>query len=209
MQVQPEETERRGKGIFPKTGAIANRSPEIHQWMCAGPITSTESPDEGSALVGYKQSSTIASRAGGTRATMRTSSIAKKAHSKAKADFATWLMMAKLGSFDDLPPNAQAFLTNYRNRLGTMSETESTALAVREVYSAYYSEMGGVGAAPEPKAPTTPPTNGKAVRFRTRPQPGQSATRPSITPTTRKTFQALLIFAIMVALIVAYRFLTQ
>jgi len=59
--------------------------------------------------------------------------------------------MAKLGGFDDLPSNAQSFLTNYRTRLETMSEAESTALAVREVYSAYYSEMGGVGAAPEPR----------------------------------------------------------
>jgi hypothetical protein len=54
-------------------------------------------------------------------------------------------MMAKLGGFDDLPSNAQSFLTNYRTRPETMSEAESTALAVREVYSAHYSEMGGVG----------------------------------------------------------------
>jgi hypothetical protein len=138
------------------------------------------------------------------------SSIAKKAHSKAEADFTTWLMMAKLGGFDDLPPNTQNFLTNYRNRLETMGEAESTALAVREVYSAYYSEMGGLGAAPEPKARTLA-TNGKIGRFRTRPKPrpGLSAARPSIIPTTRKTFQALLIFASMVALIVAYKFLTR
>src|SRR5882762_4595317 len=71
-------------------------------------------------------------------------SIAKKARTKAEADFATWLMMAKLGGFDDLPSNAQSFLTNYRTRLETMSEAEPTAVAVREVYSAYYSEMGGV-----------------------------------------------------------------
>ena len=51
-------------------------------------------------------------------------SIAKKARTKAEADFATWLMMAKLGGFDDLPPNAQSFLTNYRTRLETMSEAE-------------------------------------------------------------------------------------
>ena len=50
--------------------------------------------------------------------------IAKKAHTKAEADFATWLMMAKLGGFDDLPSNAQSFLTNYRTRLETMSEAE-------------------------------------------------------------------------------------
>jgi hypothetical protein len=97
------------------------------------------------------------------------SSIAKKARSKAEADFATWLMMAKLGGFDDLPSNAQSFLTNYRTRLDMMSEAESTALAVREVYNAYYSEMGGVGAAPEPRA-RTPTTGDKVVQFQRRPQ---------------------------------------
>src|ERR1700748_2317994 len=106
------------------------------------------------------------------------SSIAKKAHSKAAADFPTWLMMAKLGSFDDLPPNAQNFLMNYRNRLERMSEAESTAQAVREVYSAYSSEMGVVGAAPEPQA-RKPTAKGRALKDR----PIRSAARPSITPT--------------------------
>src|SRR3981081_3490824 len=107
------------------------------------------------------------------------SSIAKKARSKAEADFATWLMMAKLGSFDELPSNAQNFLTNYRTRLETMSEAESTAVGVREVYSAYYSEMGGVGAATEPKS-RTPPTEGKVRRFQR--GPGLSAARHSTMP---------------------------
>src|SRR5467141_4211378 len=92
-------------------------------------------------------------------------SIAKKARTKAEADFTTWLMMAKLGSFDNLPSNAQQFLTDYRARLEMMSEAESTVLAIREVYSAYYSEMGGVGAAPEPQA-RKPATEGNVVRFR-------------------------------------------
>jgi len=136
-------------------------------------------------------------------------SIAKKARTKAEADFATWLMMAKLGGFDNLPSNAQSFLTTYRARLETMSEAESTALAVREVYSAYYSEMGGVGAAPEPKA-RTPATEGKVVRSQRRPEPQPgSAARHSTGPMIRKSLPALLIFASMVALIVTYRFLTQ
>ena len=134
-------------------------------------------------------------------------SIAKKARTKAEADFATWLMMAKLGGFDDLPPNAQSFLTNYRTRLETMTEAESSALAVREVYSAYYNEMGGVGAAPEPKARTAT-TAGKVERG-PEPQPSLSAARRSTSPMIRKSLPALLIFACMVALIVAYRFLTQ
>jgi hypothetical protein len=134
-------------------------------------------------------------------------SIAKKARTKAEADFATWLMMAKLGGFDDLPSSAQSFLTNYRTRLETMSESESTALAVREVYSAYYSEMGGVGAPPAPEA-RTPMTEGKVVRLQKRPnQPGLSAALHS-KPMIRKPLPALLI-ASMVALIVVYRFLAQ
>ena len=119
-------------------------------------------------------------------------------------------MMAKLGGFDDLPSNAQSILTNYRTRFETMSEAESTAAAVAEVYSAYYSEMGGVGAAPEPKA-RTPTTEGKVRLFHggPKPQPGLSAGRHPTMPIIRKSLPALLIFASMVALIAAYRFLTQ
>jgi hypothetical protein len=137
-------------------------------------------------------------------------SIARTARTKAEADFATWLMRAKLGGFDDLPSSAQNFLTNHRTRLETMSEAESTAVAVREVYCAYYNEMGGVGAAPEPKARTST-TEGKARRFQRgpKPQPGLSAARHSTMPMIRKSLPALLIFASMVALIVAYIFLTQ
>src|SRR3979409_1649233 len=119
------------------------------------------------------------------------SSIARKARAKAEADFATWLMMAKLGSFDDLPSNAQKFLTNYRARLEMMSEAESTVLAVREVYSAYYSEMGGVGAAPEPQA-RKPTTEGKVVRFKrwVKSQPAPSAARNSTGPMISKSLRA-------------------
>src|ERR1700674_5426678 len=139
-------------------------------------------------------------------ASSSSTSIAKKARSKAEADFATWLMMAKLGSFDDLPSNAQKFLTNYRARLESMSEAESTDLAVREVYGAYYSEMGGEGAPPERQA-RKPATEGNVVQLQKRPKPQSraAAARNSTGPTTRKSVPALLIFAGMVALIVGYR----
>ena len=45
------------------------------------------------------------------------SNIATKARKRAEADFATWLMMAKLGGFDGLPPTAQSFLIAYQGRL--------------------------------------------------------------------------------------------
>jgi hypothetical protein len=91
-----------------------------------------------------------------------------------------------------------------------MSEAESTAVAVREVYSAYYNEMGGVGAAPEPKA-RTPTIKGKVVRLQRgpKPQPGLSAAHHPTRPMLRKSLSALLIFVSMVALIVAYRILMQ
>jgi hypothetical protein len=144
-----------------------------------------------------------------TMSSSSNTSIAKKARTKAEADFTTWLMMAKLGGFDDLPSNAQNFLINYRARLETMSEAESTALAIREVYSSYYSEMGGVGAAPEPKARTA--TTGRKVERLPRPPKPQpaAAARTSSGSKIRKSLPALLIFASMVALVVTYRFLTQ
>jgi hypothetical protein len=137
------------------------------------------------------------------------SNIATKARKKAEADFTTWLMMAKLGGFDELPPNAQSFLTAYRTRLETMSEAESTDLAVREVYAAYY-EMGGEGAAPEPQARKLR-EDGGVVQLQKRPKPQSrpAAARHSISPTTRKSLRALLIFAGMVALIVLYKYLAH
>jgi hypothetical protein len=90
-----------------------------------------------------------------------------------------------------------------------MSEAESTALALREVYSAYYSELGGVGAAPEPQA-RKPKTERNLVRTSIphKPLPAAAA-RNSSRPMFRESLRALLIFASMVALIVTYRFLTH
>ena len=135
--------------------------------------------------------------------------IARKARSKAEADFATWLMMAKLGSFDELPSNAQKFLIDYQARLETMSEAESTALAIREVYSAYYNELGGVGTAPESQARKAN-TERKTARSSASPKPQAAAAAHNPSgPMARKSLRALLIFGSMVALIVTYSFLVH
>jgi hypothetical protein len=143
-------------------------------------------------------------------ATSPSPNIARKARTKAEADFATWLMMAKLGSFDDLPANAQKVLTGYRERLDRMSETDSKAIAVRETYQAYYSEMGGAGAAPEPEA-RKPTSEDNVVRFQKPPKPAvtASAGRGPTGPASKRPIPALLIFAAMVAAIAAYKFLTR
>ena len=143
-------------------------------------------------------------------ASSSSTSIARKARSKAEADFATWLMMAKLGSFDDLPANAQTVLTNYRDRLDSMSEAESKTRAVREVYASYYAEMGGAGVAPEPE-PRPVSTEDNVVRFQRppKPQPAPASSRASGSAGPRRPVPALLIFFTMVALIAAYQFLTR
>jgi hypothetical protein len=136
--------------------------------------------------------------------------IARKARVKAEADFATWLMMAKLGGFDDLPLNAQEVLTNYRTRLDRMSETDSTMLAVREVYIRYYSELGGEGTAPELETPSARKDD-NVVRLQKgrKLQTSTSAARESTVPRIRRPLSPLLIFALMVAAIAAYKFLTN
>lgn len=147
------------------------------------------------------------------------SSIARKAFARAEADFATWLMMAKLGSFDDLPPNAQKWLMAYRPRLQQMSEADATAATVREVYAAYYQEMGGEGDPPAPSAGVPKEKlNGKgqvvdiksarAARSQRLPQapPPRGATARPIKDWSPRTVSPFLIFAGMVALLAAIKF---
>jgi hypothetical protein len=67
-------------------------------------------PSDAAALLFSRQEAHAIPRPASLRECNRTtmassSSIAKKARSKAEADFATWLMMAKLGGFADLPSN--------------------------------------------------------------------------------------------------------
>jgi hypothetical protein len=133
-------------------------------------------------------------------------SIARKAQAKAEADFATWLMMAKLGSFDDLPADAQAWLMNYRTRLEQkMSEAAATSATIREVFVAYYAEMGGEGEPPDAASISSARDNvvdlknERAVRV----------TRAADTTTTERPKRALspfLIFAGMVAALAAIKF---
>lgn len=146
--------------------------------------------------------------------------IARRARTRAEADFATWLMMAKLGSFDTLPENAQKVLNGYRERLDRMTEIESKAIAVRETYQAYYSDMGGTGEAPEPEPRTPLPADrgdaavDNVVRFKKPQKPKVTRTadrgaRPAPTSAPRRQLPAWLIFIALCAIVVAWKFLTK
>jgi hypothetical protein len=137
-------------------------------------------------------------------------SIAKKARSRAEADFATWLMMAKLGSYDDLPANAQEFLARYRSRFTEMSEAKSKTVAVNEIYLTYYKEMGGSGTAPEPEPRPAAKCSGddNVVKFQKRATPSKPG-RAAAPGGAKRPVPALLIFVALVALVAAYKFLVK
>ena len=146
--------------------------------------------------------------------------IARDARLTAEADFATWLMMAKLGSFDDLPREAQTFLSQYRERLKTANEKTAAATTIDEIYAAYYAQRGGKGApppvtTPEPasqdggsKAAANKAATDNIVRLQDarRARAARAATSATGSKTQRR-MPALLIFAGLVALVVAIKFL--
>lgn len=133
-------------------------------------------------------------------------SIARKARGKAEADFTTWLMMAKLGSFDDLPPNAQSWLTNYRSRLEQLSEFEATKATIQEIYVAYYQELGGTGLAPEPvRKPAR--KEGDVVQLNAiRADQAARSAEHSAPARSKRRLPVLVIFAIMVAVLVGLKY---
>jgi hypothetical protein len=132
-------------------------------------------------------------------------SIARKAQAKAEADFTTWLMMAKLGSFDDLPADAQAWLMNYRTRLEQkMSEAAATSATIREVFVAYYAEMGGEGEPPEPDRSVAPGPNNIVELKSARLARTSGATSTAAPPA--RSLSPFLIFAGMVAILAAIKF---
>ena len=96
--------------------------------------------------------------------------IARRADTKARADFATWKMMAKLNGASALPAEAQAFLTGYQALLKEMPEADATDATIQLMYKTYFAEMGGKGTAPDVRAQINEPVADNVTAFR-RPAP--------------------------------------
>src|SRR4029077_17707870 len=96
--------------------------------------------------------------------------IARRADTRARADFATWKMMAKLNGLSALPPEAQEFLASYKKLLERMSEAAATEATINSVYKAYYAEMGGAGTPPDVRPRSSEPVTDNVTAFR-RPAP--------------------------------------
>lgn len=96
--------------------------------------------------------------------------IARRADTRARGDFATWKMMAKLNGASALPPEAQEFLASYKNLLAQMSEDDANEATVGAMYKAYYAEMGGAGTPPDVRTRAAEPAADNVTAFR-RPAP--------------------------------------
>ena len=129
--------------------------------------------------------------------------IARRADTRARADFATWKMLAKLNGASALPQEAQAFLESYKALLKQMSEAEATEATIRLMYKTYYAEMGGVGTPPEMRTVPSEPVVDNVTAFR-RPPARPKPTAPSAT--TKPQLPVALIFACLVVVYVAIRY---
>jgi len=132
--------------------------------------------------------------------------IARRADTRARADFATWKMMAKLNGASSLPKEAQAFLEKYRTLLRQMSEPEATEAIIKLIYKDYYLEMGGAGAPPDVPARSDhkPADNVTAFRRPPTPQP-----RAMSGPEAKPRLPVGLIFVCLAAVYVGIRYFWQ
>ena len=137
--------------------------------------------------------------------------IARRADTKARADFATWKMMAKLNGASALPAEAQTFLVSYKELLKQNSEAEATEATIQLMYRAYYAEMGGHGTAPDVRSQTTAPTTDNVTAFR-RPTPQKAKSQTGFRagfqtgPDGKPKLPVALIFACVVVVYVGFRY---
>src|ERR1700722_7518114 len=105
--------------------------------------------------------------------------IARRADTRARADFATWKMMAKLNGASALPAEAQNFLAAYKKLLGEMAEADATEATITLMYKAYYKEMGGAGMPPDVRPRQNEQVSDNVTAFR-RPQRKSAPFGPSM-----------------------------
>jgi hypothetical protein len=134
--------------------------------------------------------------------------IARRADTRARADFATWKMMAKLNGSSALPPEAQEFLLSHTNLLAQMSEGEANEATIGAIYKAYYAEMGGGGTPPDVRPRAAEPTADNVTAFRRpAPKPKKAAFfgTTSSSGAQKRPLPVALIFACLVVVYVGIR----
>jgi hypothetical protein len=132
--------------------------------------------------------------------------IARRADTRARADFATWKMIAQLNGFSALPAEAQNFLESYRQLLARMTEADASEATIQLMYTRYYSEMGGSGTPPQIPSRTSDqaPDSGNVTAFRRPPaRPKQQAVSG---PAAKPRLPVALIFICLTIVYVSIRY---
>jgi hypothetical protein len=129
--------------------------------------------------------------------------IARRADTKARADFATWKMMAKLNGASALPAEAQTFLVSYKEMLKQLPEAEASGATINLMYRAYYAEMGGKGTPPDVLAHVSEPVTDNVTAFK-RPTPQKAKARSG--PQAKRPLPVALIFACLAVVYVGIRY---
>ena len=126
--------------------------------------------------------------------------IARRADTRARADFATWKMLAKLNGTSSLPAEAQNFLAGYNKLLKQMTDAEASEATIALMYKSYYSEMGGAGTAPDVPSRQSEPVADNVTAFR-RPA---ARPKPAPAPSAQATKPRLPVALIFTCLVVVY-----
>ena len=131
--------------------------------------------------------------------------IARRADTRARADFATWKMLAKLNGASALPQEAQDFLVAYQKFLKQMTDADASEATITLMYRNYYSEMGGGGAPPDPPARQSEPAADNVTAFR-RPAPKPKQAAAYQTGGAKPRLPVALIFICLVVVYVGIRY---
>jgi hypothetical protein len=132
--------------------------------------------------------------------------IARRADTRARADFATWKMIAKLNGTSSLPAEAQKFLGSYRDLLREMTDAQATEATIHLIYRGYYGEMGGAGSPPEVPAQSNHQAADNVTAFKRPPVPRAKSDGG---PNTKPRLPVALIFACLVVVYVGIRYFWQ
>jgi hypothetical protein len=132
--------------------------------------------------------------------------IARRADTQARADFATWKMMAKLNGASSLPAEAQRFLVRYKTFLNEMTDAEASEATIALVYKSYYAEMGGAGTPPDVRAGPHDRMTDNVTAFKRPPAPRP---KPASGAPAKSRLPVALIFACLVVVYVGVRYFWQ
>lgn len=135
--------------------------------------------------------------------------IARRADTKARADFATWQMMVKLNGADGLSDEARDFIARYRTLRERMDDGEAAEETIRMVYAAYFEKMGGAGLPPPVKSiaeeRAEAPFIDNVTELR-RPRPPRATAKPD-GDGHRRDLPVMPIFIALVLIAVAFHYL--